>query len=74
VFLTRRDAEPTNIDSGRNLRPSVISRQVTNGFRSTWGAKTCADRRSMRRHRPPQRNKPPRRHPRRPRLTSQRQA
>jgi transposase len=43
VFMTRRDVEPTNNDSERNLRPSVIFRKVTNGFRSTWGAKTYAD-------------------------------
>lgn len=42
VFLTRRDAEPTNNESERALRPSVIFRKVTNGFRSEWGAKTYA--------------------------------
>lgn len=40
VFLKRRDAEPTNNESERALRPSVIFRKVTNGFRSEWGAKT----------------------------------
>jgi transposase len=34
VFLTRRDVEPTNNGSERALRPSVIFRKVTNGFRS----------------------------------------
>jgi len=43
VFLTRRDVEPTNNESERALRPSVIFRKVTNGFRSTWGAKVYAD-------------------------------
>src|ERR1700680_1456218 len=43
VFLTRRDVEPTNNVSERALRPSVIFRKVTNGFRSDWGAKVYAD-------------------------------
>ena len=43
VFLTRRDVEPTNNGSERALRPSVIFRRVTNGFRSDWGAKVYAD-------------------------------
>jgi transposase len=43
VFLTRRDVEPTNNESERTLRPSVIFRKVTNGFRSDWGAKVYAD-------------------------------
>jgi transposase len=43
VFLTRRDVEPTNNQSERALRPSVIFRKVTNGFRSDWGAKVYAD-------------------------------
>ena len=43
VFLTRRDIEPTNNESERELRPSVIFRKVTNGFRSEWGAKVYAD-------------------------------
>ena len=42
VFLKRRDAEPTNNESERALRPSVIFRKVTNGFRSEWGAKNYA--------------------------------
>ena len=42
MFLKRRDAEPTNNESERALRPSVIFRKVTNGFRSEWGAKTYA--------------------------------
>jgi transposase len=40
VFVTRRDVPPTNNTSERRLRPSVIFRKVTNGFRSAWGA--CA--------------------------------
>ena len=43
VFLTRRDVEATNNASERALRPSVIFRRVTNGFRSQWGAKVYAD-------------------------------
>jgi transposase len=43
VFLTRRDVEATNNASERALRPSVIFRKVTNGFRSNWGAKVYAD-------------------------------
>jgi len=39
VFVTRRDVPPTNNVSERRLRPSVIFRKVTNGFRSAWGAK-----------------------------------
>ena len=42
VFLKRRDVEPTNNESERALRPSVIFRKVTNGFRSEWGAKAYA--------------------------------
>lgn len=47
VFLTRRDVEPTNNGSERELRPSVIFRKVTNCFRSRWGAKVYADLRSI---------------------------
>lgn len=43
VFLTRRDVEPTNNGSERELRPSVVFRKVTNCFRSEWGAKVYAD-------------------------------
>ena len=39
VFTTRRDVPATNTVSERALRPSVIFRKVTNGFRSGWGAK-----------------------------------
>jgi transposase len=47
VFLKRRDVEPTNNESERALRPAVIFRKVTNGFRSEWGAQTYADLRSI---------------------------
>jgi transposase len=42
VFLKRRDCQPTNNESERALRPSVIFRKVTNGFRSRWGANAYA--------------------------------
>jgi len=42
VFLHRTDVEPTNNVAERALRPSVIHRKVTGGFRSEWGAKTYA--------------------------------
>ena len=42
VFLTRRDIEPTNNESEWALRPSVIFRKVTNGFRPAWGAEVYA--------------------------------
>jgi transposase len=42
VFLKRRDVEPTNNESERALRPSVIFRKVANGFRSEWRAKAYA--------------------------------
>ena len=47
VFVTRRDVPATNNVSERALRPSVIFRKVTNGFRSAWGADTYADIRSI---------------------------
>jgi len=40
---TRRDVPATNNVSERHLRPSVIFRKVTNGFRSAWGAEVYAD-------------------------------
>ena len=43
VFVTRRDVSPTNNVSERQLRPSVIFRKVTNGFRSVWGSAVYAD-------------------------------
>jgi transposase len=38
VFLYRIDVEPTNNVAERALRPAVIHRKVTGGFRSQWGA------------------------------------
>ena len=43
VFVTHRDVPATNNDCERALRPSVIFRKVTGGFRSQWGARTYAD-------------------------------
>lgn len=37
TFITDRDVPPTNNAAERALRPSVIFRKVTNGFRSIWG-------------------------------------
>lgn len=42
VFLHDPDVPPTNNESERALRTSVIHRQVTHGFRSEWGAKAYA--------------------------------
>jgi transposase len=42
LFVTRRDVPATNNDCERALRPSVIFRKVTGGFRSIWGAQTYA--------------------------------
>ncbi len=47
VFMTRRDVPYTNNVSERALRPSVIFRKVTNGFRCEWGAETYAAFRSV---------------------------
>jgi len=47
VFVTNRDVPPTNNVSERYLRPSVIFRKVTNGFRCEWGAETYAAFRSV---------------------------
>ena len=38
TFLEDPSIEPTNHSSERALRPSVIFRKVTNGFRSSWGS------------------------------------
>jgi len=46
VFMRRRDVDPTNNASERDLRSSVTFRKVTGGFRSEWGAKVYADIRS----------------------------
>jgi len=42
VFLYREDVPPTNNVSERALRPSVVHRKVTGGFRSQWGADAYA--------------------------------
>ncbi len=47
VFMIRRDVPTTNNVSERHLRPSVIFRKVTNGFRCEWGAETYAAFRSV---------------------------
>ena len=47
VFVTHRDVPATNNVCERALRPSVIFRKVTNGFRSQWGADTYAAFRSV---------------------------
>ena len=47
VFMTNRAVPYTNNVSERNLRPSVIFRKVTNGFRCEWGAHTYAAFRSI---------------------------
>ena len=47
VFVTNREVPYTNNISERHLRPSVIFRKVTNGFRCEWGAETYAAFRSV---------------------------
>ncbi len=47
VFVTNRDLTATNNGSERALRPCVIYRKITNGFRSQWGAALYADIRSV---------------------------
>jgi transposase len=47
VFMTNRTVPYTNNVSERHLRPSVIFRKVTNGFRCEWGAETYAAFRSV---------------------------
>jgi len=42
VFLRHPGVPPTNNACESALRPSVIHRKVTNGFRSEWGAKAYA--------------------------------
>jgi len=42
LFLYRTDVSPTNNISEQRLRPAVIHRKVTGGFRSGWGAQTYA--------------------------------
>ena len=47
VFVTNREVPYTNNVSERQLRPGVIFRKVTNGFRCEWGAETYAAFRSV---------------------------
>lgn len=47
VFLTNRDVPATNNISEREIRPSVVFRKVTGGFRSDWGAQIHAGYRSV---------------------------
>lgn len=47
VFLYRTDVSPTNNISERLLRPSVIHRKVSGGFRSDWGAQGYAALKSL---------------------------
>jgi transposase len=42
TFLHYPEVPPTNNELERALRPSVVHRKVTNGFRSEWGAKAYA--------------------------------
>jgi transposase len=45
--MANRAVPYTNNVSERHLRPSVIFRKVTNGFRGEWGAETYAAFRSV---------------------------
>ena len=47
LFVTDRAVPATNNISERHLRPSVIFRKVTNGFRAEWGAEVYAAFRSV---------------------------
>ncbi|SMD04739.1 Transposase IS66 family protein [Novosphingobium sp. B1] len=47
VFLKNRHVPATNNISEREIRPSVVFRKVTNGFRSDWGAQIHAGYRSV---------------------------
>ena len=47
LFLYRTDVNPTNNISEQHLRPAVIHRKVTGGFRSDWGAQTYAALKSL---------------------------
>jgi transposase len=47
VFLYRIDVSPTNNLSERYLRPAVIHRKVSGGFRSDWGAQAYAALKSL---------------------------
>ena len=47
VFVTHRAVPPTNNGSEQALRPCVIFRKVTNGFRSEWAAELYGNIRSV---------------------------
>ena len=47
VFMTNREISPTNNGSEQSLRPAVVFRKITNGFRSEWGAEFYAGIRSV---------------------------
>lgn len=47
VFLADRCVPPTNNGSEQEIRPSVIFRKVTNGFRSEWAPDVHAGYRSV---------------------------
>ncbi|MBP2307475.1 IS66 family transposase [Azospirillum melinis] len=47
VFLSDRRVPPTNNGSEQEIRPSVIFRKVTNGFRAEWGPGIHAGYRSV---------------------------
>ncbi|WP_041795793.1 IS66 family transposase [Pararhodospirillum photometricum] len=47
VFLADRRVPSTNNICEREIRPSVVFRKVTNGFRSAWGAQIHAGYRSI---------------------------
>ncbi len=47
VFVTNRKVPYTNNASERALRPSVVFRKVTNGFRFQWGGQLFAAVRSV---------------------------
>jgi transposase len=47
VFLEDRDVPATNNACEREIRPSVVFRKVTGGFRSEWGARIHAGYRSV---------------------------
>ena len=47
TLATQHAVPYTNNVSERHVRPSVIFRKVTNGFRSEWGAETYAAFRSL---------------------------
>jgi transposase len=42
TFLEHPEAPPDNNGSERDLRPMVVYRKVTGGFRSAWGPDLCA--------------------------------